>query len=161
MAFAAAGSGTSSAGGLVFGAEENAPIHEGVEVPEPEVQGLPAAHRQAGQGPVLAVGERRVLLLDRGNQIVQQVLLEPGEAGHLLRRELVARRAVVGERAAVGDDHDHRHCDVVGDQVVEEGVRRREADPFRLVAPDAVQQVQDRVLAVAPPRAACPRRTLI
>ena len=134
----------------MFGAERRADPREGVEVPEPEVEGLPTAHREAGPSPVLAVGERRVLLLDRGNQIVQQVLLELGEAGHLLRRELVARRAVVGERAAVGDGTTIiGTADFVGDQVVEEGVRRREADPFRLVAADAVQQVEYRVFPVA------------
>ena len=122
---------------------------EGVEVPEPEVQGLPAAHREAGQGPVFAIRERGVLRLDRGNQMVQQVLLEPGEAGHLLRCELIAGRAVVGKRAAVGDHDDHRHRDVVSDQVIEEGVRRREADPFCLVAADAVQQVEHGVFPVA------------
>jgi hypothetical protein len=44
LAFAAGGSGTSSAAWC-----SAADPREGVEVPEPEVKGLPAAHREAGQ----------------------------------------------------------------------------------------------------------------
>ena len=56
--------------------------------------------------------------------------------------------ALSSASAAVGDHDDHRHRGFVGDQVVEEGVRRREADPFRLVAANTVQQVENRVLPV-------------
>ena len=80
--------------------------------------------------------------------MVQQVPLEPGEALRSLRREIVAGRSVIGERAAVGDDDDGRHGILVRDQVVEKRIRRGEANPLRLVAAYAVQQIEHGVFAV-------------
>ena len=57
------------------------------------------------------------------------------------------RRHVL-RRPAVGHDDDHRHRLLVGVQVVEDHVGRAAARPLVLVAADAVQQVQDRVLLV-------------
>ena len=56
--------------------------------------------------------------------------------------------AVVLLRPAVGHDDDHRHGLAVGDQVVEQDVGLGEALPLRLVAADAVQQVEHGILLV-------------
>ena len=51
---AAAGSGTSSAPGLVFGADEKPPTHANVSRwPSPKFSDLPAAHRKTGDGALL------------------------------------------------------------------------------------------------------------
>ena len=62
--------------------------------------------------------------------------------------EDVSFRPVVLLRPAVGHDDDHRLGLAVGDQVVEEDVGRGEALPLRLVAADAVQEIEHRVLLV-------------
>ena len=78
--FAAVRIGDQLRGGLrVRGRGEAADPGEGVEVGQPEVERLAAAHRQAGEGPVLAVGLDRVARLDRGDHVLQQVLLERRE----------------------------------------------------------------------------------
>ncbi len=121
---------------------------------QPEVERLAAAHRQAGEGPVLAVGLDRVVRLDRRDHVLEQVLLERREG----RRGGVdvPLGPVVLLGAAVGHDHDHGHGLPLGDQVVEEEIRLGEALPFRLVAADAVQQVEHRVLLLGRvARAAC------
>ena len=49
------------------------PAHpgEGVEMAQPEAEGLAAAHRQARDGPVLAVRLHRVARLDGGDHVLQ------------------------------------------------------------------------------------------
>ena len=144
----------------VRGRGEAADPGERVEVAQPEVERLPAAHRQAGQGARLAVGLHRVGLLDERDQVVEQVLLERGERRRLLG-DRIPRRHVL-RRPAVGQDDDHRHGLLVGVQVVEDHVGRAAARPLVLVAADAVQQVQDRVLLVlrVPRRGVDPRLAL-
>ena len=152
---AAAGSGTSCCGRLrVGGGGEAADPGERVEVRQPEVQRLAAAHRQPGQRPVLAVRLDRVARLDRRNHVLQQILLERGERRRAA--EDVPFGPVVLLCPAVGHDDDHRRGLPVGQQVVEEDVGRGESLPFRLVAADAVQQIEHRILLVrASSRAAC------
>jgi hypothetical protein len=130
----------------VRGRGEAAHPGERVEVAQPEVERLAAAHRQPGQGPRLAVSLDRVGFLDEWDQVGKQVILENGE-----RRcggEHVPLGPVVLLRAAVGHDDDHRRRLLVGVQVVEDDVGGAAARPLVLVAADAVEEVQDRILLV-------------
>ena len=106
----------------MLGADENPPTQANVSRwRQAEVQRLPAAHGQAGEGALLAVGIDAVARLDRGDDVVQQVALEDGErrrGGHH-----VALGAVVLLRPAVRHDDDHRLGLAVGDEVVEQHVR--------------------------------------
>ena len=119
---------------------------EAIEVREPEVQRLPAAHRQPGEGAALPVRLHRVARFDRRDHVVEQVALEDRER----RRagEGVAPGAVVLLRAPVREHGDERHHLAVRDQVVEQLGGMGEADPLGLVAADAVQQIDDGVLLV-------------
>jgi hypothetical protein len=50
-------------------------------VRQPEVERLPAARRQAGDGAVFPVRMNGVAGLDRRDNVLQQILLEGGERG--------------------------------------------------------------------------------
>jgi hypothetical protein len=111
-----------------------------------EVERLPAPHRQSGQGPRLAIGVDRVVLLDERDQVFQQVVLEGGKCGGL-PGERVARPQVF-RRSTVREDDDHRHDLLVGVEVVEDHVGDAAAGPFVLIAADAVKEIQDRIFLV-------------
>ena len=114
----------------VRGGREPADPGERVEVAQPEVERLPAAHRQPGHGPRLSRSAfTGVRLLDERDQVGEQVLLERGERRRLLGNR-VSRRHVL-RRPAVGHDDDHRHRLLVGVQVVEDHVRHAAPRPTR------------------------------
>ena len=81
-----------------------------------------------------------------GMTSLQQVLLERGEGGR--GGVDVSFGPVVLLGAAIRHDDDHRHGLPVRKQVVQQEVGRGEALPLRLVAADAVQQIEDRVFLV-------------
>lgn len=104
-------------GGLagVGGWGEGADPGEGFEVSESEVEGLSAAHGEAGEGAVFAVGEDGVGFFDEGDDVLEKVLFEGGEGWGVF--EDVADGAVVLLGAAVGHDDDHFDGFFVGDEV--------------------------------------------
>src|SRR5690606_31560183 len=57
---------------------EAADPRERVEVVQPEVQRLTAAHRETRERAVRAIAARRVARLDERNQVVEQLALERG-----------------------------------------------------------------------------------
>ena len=96
---------------------------------------------------MLGIGERRVLRLDGRNQAVEQIALEPREAGGVFRCEDIAgRNAVVRQRPTVGHDNDHRHCFSVDDQIVNDRIGMDVTPPLVMVAADPVQQVEHWIL---------------
>ncbi|XXT92289.1 hypothetical protein WMF27_09545 [Sorangium sp. So ce281] len=112
---------------------------EDIGVGEPEVEGLPPAHRQAGDDPRIGVGGGGVSLLDPGDQVVEQDVPEVREA-----REIVSS---VHLAAGHHDDHGFGHLlrvqivhDIVGIAFV-----APLADPGDLIAADSMMQVNDRV----------------
>lgn len=135
-------------GGLagVGGWGEGADPGEGFEVSESEVEGLSAAHGEAGEGAVFAVGEDGVGFFDEGDDVLEKVLFEGGEGWGVF--EDVADGAVVLLGAAVGHDDDHFDGFFVGDEVGEDDFGRGEALPFGFVAADAVEEVEDGVFFV-------------
>ena len=116
---------------------------ERVQVLQPEIERLSAAHRQPGQRPALAVGLHRVEFLDEGDQVLDEVVLEGGECRALLGDWVPRETSLPG--SAVGQHDDHRNHFLVGVKVVENHIGRTAARPLLLVAADAVQEIQDRV----------------
>src|SRR5436190_17372326 len=73
---------------------------EFVEVGESEVQGLPAAHGEAGEGAVFAVRVGAVTGLDSRDDVVQQVALEGSKGGGGFKD--ITLGPIIFLRAAVG-----------------------------------------------------------
>src|SRR4030042_3358893 len=98
---------------------------------EAEVQGLSAAHRQARQSPMLAVGVNSVPGLNSGNHVVEQIAFKRGES----RRagEDIAFGPVVLLGPAVGHDDYHRVDLAIRQQVIDDVLWVAKALPFRLV----------------------------
>src|SRR5690625_415251 len=65
---------------------------EGIEIGEPEIQRLPAAHRETRERAKFAIGVRTVASVDRGNDVVEQIALERRE-GRCGRKDIAFCRS--------------------------------------------------------------------
>jgi hypothetical protein len=95
---------------------------------------------------VLTICQHGVFSLDRWNDILQQVLFESFERWGMA--EDISLSTIIRLCPPVGHDHDHWHALSVCQKVVEDVVDRRQALPFRLVAPNTMQQIENRVFPV-------------
>ena len=94
---------------------------EAIEVREAEVQGLPAAHRQPGEGAALPIRLHRIARLrSPGSRRRTGRARRPRTPARWRRR--CSPGAVVLLRAPVREHGDERHHLAVGDQVVEQDV---------------------------------------
>ena len=130
------------------------PAHprKGVEVCQAEVERLPAAHGKPGQRAVLAIGLHGIVGLDKGNDVLEEIVLErrspAPEAGAQTATPATARIRV-GRGIAIGQDEDHGFELLVCDQIIENDIRHSLLGPFLLlIAADAVEQIEHGILLV-------------
>ena len=119
-------------------------VAELVRILEDDLEGLDAAHRKAGHGPVVLVRQDPVVGLDEGDDVVHQVLLE--------------HRDVAG---AVGHHDDHRDHLALGKEVVEDVAGAADGRPGDVSVAAAVDEVEDgklRLAGLVPRRGPDPHR---
>ena len=90
------------------------------------------------------IGIGAVLALDEGDEVVDEVALEIGEALLHLHAVDIALGFVVRQGTAIRHDDDHRHRLLVGIEIIHDDTRYT-LQPLPVVATDAVQQVEHRV----------------
>src|SRR6185369_3928328 len=91
----------------IRGRRETAYPRKSVEMCQTEVQGLSAAHGQASERAVFAVGLYRVPRLDCRDHVIEQVPLKCRERG--CRGHGVGPRPIILLCPTVGHDHNNRH----------------------------------------------------
>ncbi len=90
---------------------------------EADGQRLPAAEREAGNRPVVAVAVNAQCGIDHRNHVLDQIPLEALPLLLVLGGVSPARPFRPRERIAEGHHHDQRLKPAVGDQVVQDHVR--------------------------------------
>src|SRR5947209_6622935 len=113
------GSGSGARDDAEDAGAEDADVSELVQVRDGDVQGLAAAHREAGDGAVFAIGEHAIVLLDVGHDVRLEVLDELIRWRLRSRSRRSARTPAEGTRVAGGHDDNHRLRLPGGDQVVQ------------------------------------------
>ena len=145
--------------GLAFGAEENAPIHATVSRrPSPKLRVCPPPIASPARARAIAVAARRGTssrlagIRSASWSSHEHVNWRRPASGPDLRRESWLPVALPSPRRARGPwrhwgcTTHHWHRDLVGDRRLSKRASgAAEADPFRLVAADAVQQVESLV----------------
>src|SRR4029079_2982273 len=152
-------------------ATEHPDVGKLVEVGQGDLFRLHAAHRQAGHGPVRLVGQRAVVRVDEGNQLVGQNLRKGGEVepgrpaggtattlsrprGGLpggtatIRAGRAAASATTTNVSTVVHHDDERLGFTGGEAGVQDQTRVSLAAPAGLVLAGAVLEVQHRVADV-------------
>mgnify|MGYP003291120470 CR=1 FL=1 len=133
------------------GAEES-DVVEGLGVVQRELEGVAAAHREAGNGPACGGLYRTVVLVDEGDDV-----LEVGFEGGVEGAAVVWLEHTFGGLAggglvlavAVGHNDDHRLGLALGDEVVEDLRGAAGAEPGLLIAAHTVEEVEDGVSGLA------------
>src|SRR6266545_4290807 len=119
---------------------EGSDVVEEIGVREPEVEGLPAAHRETGDRPRIGVGSDGIARLNPGDQILEKHVPEVREA----------REVIAAAHLAVWNDDDHRLGHLLRQEIIQDVVGvafvAAHPEPRDLVAADPVQQVDDGIL---------------
>ncbi len=113
-----------------------------------DAQGLPAAHREAGDRAVGGIGQDAVVGFDVRADVVDEVVVELSDGGRWWGHRGACRR-LAGEllaRMPGGHDHDHRLGLPDGDQVVENEIGPPNARPGVVAIARPVQEVEYRQL---------------
>jgi hypothetical protein len=104
---------------------------EGVEVVQAEVERLPAPIDSTFRARASRSAFKQAGLLDERDQVREQVPLERGERWRLFGNRVPRHHVLRGQ--AVGQDDQHRHCLLVGVEVIEDHDGRTAARPLVLV----------------------------
>ncbi len=135
------------AGDLVFGAEEKPPTQAKVSrLFSPKLSAWPPPIDRPASAR-LTVGLYRIVRLDVGNHVLEQILFKRAE----ILKGVAALASLAwwpARRAPVGHHDQHGDGLLLGAEVVQDDVRHAAPGPLVVVAADAVQQVEDRVLVV-------------
>lgn len=129
-------------GGDFGGATEGGDPGEGVELGEADVEGLPAAHAEAGDGAVVFAWGEAVGGFDEGERVFFEFTMEGGE-GLVTEGGVVARDLAQGVTVEHEDDHGRGFAG--GDEAVEDPMGFAVFDPGAVVVAAAVLEDKEGV----------------
>ena len=123
-------------------AAEGADIVEHVRIEDGGAGGMAAAHREAGDGARGLLGDGPVVLLDEGDDLGDEALDIGVGLVDLLGGKVQGTGSLLSG-IAVRHDHDHRLCETLLDEVVEDLGGAAHRDPGFLVAAGSMQEIED------------------